>query len=317
MLANHVWQVFGIGNPEGCGGERDDLILACVSGVIFAFAITWAVLTERIFRHWHFRYRQFQKVEHRPKEFSMSTRSSADQIGKSDELARRIPELESSIAELRAELARLKGDYAQNLANLSSEVVALQADLSKLRVEVSQIHHSQEAEVDHRRSQLPESESRSIVRDDRPGFPFGSLAEPLVPIPPPMSRSGDPNNTMILYNCTSKGAAQLILADGAFKPAVAGLFGAGIYFAGTRKSAQGQSMHGATGVIIETRVYLGFMLEVPTGHNVRVPLTYDDVRKYGCNSVHGHAGNGDLYVIYDPNNVLQIISVDPVSSESI
>ena len=99
------------------------------------------------------------------------------------------------------------------------------------------------------------------------------------------------------YHATSYEAAKCILRDSYLVKGKKGMFGAGIYFAATLEIAKHKS-RSRVGAYVIAKVNFGTALILFKPHN---NLTFDDVKKYGCDSVMGRrAADGHWeFIVYE------------------
>jgi hypothetical protein len=93
------------------------------------------------------------------------------------------------------------------------------------------------------------------------------------------------------------------------------MFGGGIYFADSEYAARKKALHAPSYdcVVITAKVWLGFMLEVPSAMS---DLTKHEVYDYGCHSIHGKTRRtGDEYVTFDQHNIIAFIRFDGLPSD--
>jgi hypothetical protein len=113
---------------------------------------------------------------------------------------------------------------------------------------------------------------------------------------------------IVLYHLTSKDAGKKIKKSGKMLRGKTGLFGGGIYFAGSVADCQGKTQNG-NAVTIKALVDMGTAIYLPNGRNDAYNYTYTKLKKMGCNSVHASGmRTGDEYIVYNHARV-KILSI--------
>jgi hypothetical protein len=119
-----------------------------------------------------------------------------------------------------------------------------------------------------------------------------------------------------VYHLTSKDSGKKIKASGKMLRGVKGLFGGGIYFAGSVADCKRKTQNGDD-VTITAEVDMGTALYLPNGRSDGKNYTYTMLKKMGCDSVHASGmRTGDEYIVYNHSQV-KILSIKDKYGKSI